>query len=119
VNVTVSFASGVNLTGMVMVIPYNDDKVSLPGSGAADVSARLTSANFTAQGTDLEYGLRAALSDPSGTGVAPGQAMTIQFDTCTGAPALTNADLGCMVVDESDAMFNTTNGASCTATVGP
>jgi hypothetical protein len=119
VNVTVSFASDVNLSGMVLVIPYNDDKVSLPGPGASDVSARLSSVNFTAQGTDLEYGLRASLTDPSFAGVAPGTAITIQFDTCTGAPALTNADLGCMVVDETDATFTTTNGASCTATVGP
>ena len=91
----------------------------MPGPGAADVSARLTSLNFSAMGTDLEYGLRATLTDPSFTGIPSGDAVTVQFDTCTGAPALTNADLGCMVTDETDALFATTNGASCTATVGP
>lgn len=119
VNVTVTFTSAVPVGGMVLVLPYNDDKVMLPGPGASDVSARLTSVDFSAQGTDLEYGLRATLTDPSFAGIPSGTAMTIQFDTCTGAPALANTDLGCMVADASDAAFATIGGVSCTATVGP
>jgi cysteine-rich repeat protein len=120
VNVTVAFTSDVDLAGMTLVIPYNDDKVSLPGPGGADVTARLTgAAPLNPSGLDLEYGLRAVVTDDSFAGVPSGTVMTIQFDTCTGAPALTGADLGCMVTDASDATFATVNGATCTATVGP
>lgn len=119
VNVTVAFASPVNLTSMVLVIPYNDAKVRLPGTGGTDVSANLSSVDFGATGTDLDYGLRAVLSGFDSAGVPSGPAMTIAFDTCQGAAALTAADLGCMVTDASDATFATVNGASCTATVGP
>jgi cysteine-rich repeat protein len=122
VNVTVNFTppAGMSLLSGVVLLSYDDSKISIPGSlGDPPVVARFASPSFATSPNDVDYAVRVVLQDPFLIGVAAGEAFTVQFDTCQGAPAPTAADLGCMFVDAADTNFVTVLGTTCSVTVGP
>lgn len=115
---TVSFTAPVDLTGMTLVVVYDDSKVSIPGSnGDAAVQAAVTSGSFSSTPNDTNYALRNVLLDPFLGGVASGPAFQIQLTKCTGAPAPTAADFGCFVVDAADINVAPVAGVTCSVSV--
>ena len=115
--VTVNFASTVDLTGLTVVLYYDDSKVSIPGSaGSPPVQTAVNSLSFAMTPVDTDYALRNVLLDPSLIGVPAGPAFTVTFDTCTGG-AVTAADFTCFVADASDATPAPVFGTSCSVTV--
>lgn len=117
-NATVNFSSAVDLTGMTVVVYYDESKVMIPGSnGDAAVQAAVLSSFFAMTPNDTDYALRNVLIDPSLIGVPAGEAFTVAFSTCQGAPAPVAADFGCVVVDATDASSAAVPGVSCSVTV--
>jgi cysteine-rich repeat protein len=119
---TVSFDQGsaaVGLTGLTVVVRYNDAKVAIPGSGSdANVSgAVLPAGSFSITPGDTNYALRGVLIDSFFAGVPSGTAFTIDFDTCNGAPAPTAADFSCAVADAADENLAAVTDATCTVSV--
>ena len=119
---TVSFDQGsaaVGLTGLTVVVRYNDGKVAIPGSASdANVNASVTPAgSFSITPADTNYALRALLIDNFFTGVPSGTAFSIDFDRCDGAPVPTAADFSCVVVDAADESFAAVTDASCSVSV--
>lgn len=118
VTATVSFAAGADLTGMTVVVYYNDTKVRIPGqNNDPPVQAAVSSASFAMTPVDTDYALRNVLIDPFVDGVAPGEAFTITFDTCQGAPAPVAGDFQCFVADASDTALAPYVGATCSVSV--
>lgn len=120
--VTVSFDQGsaaVGLTGLTVVVRYNDTKVAIPGSGGdANVSAAVSAAgSFAITPGDTNYALRGVLLDTFFAGVPSGTAFTIDFDTCNGAPAPTAGDFTCVVADAADETFAPVTDATCSVSV--
>jgi hypothetical protein len=121
-SVTVNFTSpgspAPDLTGLTVVLYYDDSKVRVPGENSdLAVQGAVNSLTFAMTPVDTNYALRNVLIDPSLVGVPSGQAFTVTFDTCTGAPAPTAGDFHCFVADATDASFATLAGVTCSATV--
>jgi len=119
---TVSFDQGsaaVGLTGLTLVVRYNDTKVAIPGSASdAQVNASVTPAgSFSVTPGDTNYALRGVVLDTFFAGVPSGTAFTIDFDTCDGAPAPTAADFSCAVESASDEAFAPVTDATCSVSV--
>lgn len=115
---TVSFASPVDLTSLTIVLYYPEDKVQVPGVNSdPPVQAAVLSSSFATTPVDTGYALRVVSIDPSLVGVPAGQAFTVSFDTCQGAPALNAGDLACFVADASDAAAAPVFGTTCSVTV--
>jgi hypothetical protein len=115
---TVNFASAGDLTGLTIVLYYDDSKVQVPGvNGDPPVQAAVLSSSFATTPVDTGYALRVVSIDPALAGVPAGQAFTVTFDTCQGAPALSAGDLSCFVADATDAASAPVFGTSCSVTV--
>lgn len=83
-------------SSVTVLIGYRDNLISLPGSGtapAARVRSRPTGSTVTPN--DLDYALRVVVSRAGG--LAAGRLFIVDFDSCSGAPAPTTADLSCSV----------------------
>jgi cysteine-rich repeat protein len=120
--ITVNFTSPENLTGLQILLAYDDTKVAIPGSAnSGPVVAAVGSTTFNvANVNDLNYAIRVVLADPDiGTtgGVPSGAAFTIQMDTCQGAPAPAPADFVCTVVASSGLAFTSVPGVTCNVSV--
>ena len=115
---TVSFAAPADLTGLTVVLYYDESKVQIPGQNSdAAVQTAVGSLTFAMTPVDTDYALRNVLLDPSLIGVPSGEAFTVTFDTCQGAPAPVAADFHCFVADATDATFAPVAGATCSVTV--
>lgn len=115
---TVSFAAPVDLTSLTLVLYYPDAKVQVPGVNSdPPVQSAVLSSSFATTPVDTGYALRVVSIDPSLVGVPAGEAFTVTFDTCQGAPALSAGDLACFVADASDANAAPVFGATCSVTV--
>jgi hypothetical protein len=115
---TVNFASATPLTGLTVVLYYDESKVSIPGQNSdPPVVAALNSSTFSMTPLDTNYALRNVLIDPSLLGVAAGEAFTVTFDGCQGAPAPVAADFHCYVADATDASLAPVVGVTCSVTV--
>jgi hypothetical protein len=114
----VSLTSTVALTGATVVLYYDDAKVSMPGLpgpiSAADIAGI---PDWSAQGSDTGYAVRALVTDDTFAGLASGPAFTLNFKRCSGAPAPVAADFDCYVADASDNAFAVAYGATCSVTV--
>jgi cysteine-rich repeat protein len=119
-NVQVNFSSPVSLLGLTVLLSYDDSKVSIPGtSNQAPVQAAMTSANFATDPTDVDYAVRVVMNDPLAIGYAAGEAFSVAFNRCQGAPAPAAADFACMVVDAGDTNFAQADGVTCSVSVLP
>jgi cysteine-rich repeat protein len=118
---TVSFA-GVNVAGISVLVDYPEGTVSIPGSGPSASSRISGLPSGTSRVTnDLDHALREVVQDstPFAT-FAPGQLFKIDFETCSGAPALMTADFAgkCTVISASDgAGSDVTGSVTCSVTV--
>ncbi|HSP99122.1 MAG TPA: hypothetical protein VL049_18010 [Candidatus Dormibacteraeota bacterium] len=116
-SVTVQLATSVPLVNALVLVGYDDNKVSIPGVGAnPSVLASVTSGVFATSPRDTETALRIDLEDPTLAGVGSGAAATVTFGTCTGTP-VTAADFNCIVVSAGDTSFAEVFGATCAVTV--
>jgi len=116
--VTVNFTSPADLTGLTVVLYYDESKVSIPGQNSdPPVVAAIGGVNFAPTPFDTNYALRNVLTDPSLIGVPSGEAFTVTFDTCMGAPAPVAGDFSCFVADASDVNSVAVAGVTCSVTV--
>jgi len=116
-SVTVQLTTAAPVINALVLVTYDDAKVSIPGVGdSASVIASVTSGVFATSPRDSETALRINLEDPSLTGIGSGAAAEVTFNTCTGTP-VTAADFKCIVVSAGDASFAEVFGATCTVTV--
>ncbi|MEO8601289.1 MAG: hypothetical protein ABI629_01800 [bacterium] len=115
---SVNFASTVDLTALTVVLYYDESKVQVPGVNSdPPVQNAVLSSSFATTPVDTGYALRVVSIDPSLAGIPAGQAFTVTFDSCQGAPALTAGDLKCFVADATDAASAPVFGTSCSVTV--
>lgn len=86
-------------TTVTVLVGYQSDLVSLPGSGnATTVRQRITyppPPPFPQEPNDLNYALRLVVGRSAG--FPNGLFATVRFDRCQGAPAPLAADFGCTV----------------------
>ena len=114
--VTFSIPPAQDVSSITVVVGYRSDVLSLPGSGSvSSVSGRVTNrpaAAFVAV-NDLDYALRVVITRSSQ--IPAGRLVTLDFDTCSGAPAPTLADVAC-TVDGCATSFGDVEGCSCAVT---
>jgi hypothetical protein len=104
VTFTVSYAGSNNVGGITVLVDYPEGKVNLPGSGGdPNVVASITNlpGGTLPVSNDLDWGLVQIVTS-LGAALPPGNLFTMNFKTCTGAPAATPADFTCKVTDASD-----------------
>jgi hypothetical protein len=115
--VTVNLTVPEDIVNALVLVSYDDNKVSIPGIGnQAPVVAAVTSGTFATSPRDTDTALRINLEDPFLIGVGSGPAATITFDVCSAA-VLAAADFGCMVVDAGNTSFANITGATCSISV--
>ncbi|MFN8642883.1 MAG: hypothetical protein U0802_14985 [Candidatus Binatia bacterium] len=113
---TVRITTSTNLVNALVLIGYNDAKVSIPGIGdQTSVLNAVTSGVFATSPRDTDTALRINLEDPTLTGVGSGAVATVVYDSCGGS--VTAADFTCTVVSAGDASFQEVFGATCAVTV--
>lgn len=116
-NVTVTLTVPEDILNALVLVSYDDNKVSIPGIGSdAPVLNAVSSLVFATTPRDTDTALRIALEDPSLIGVGSGAAATVTFNVCSGAP-VTAADFGCIVVDAGNTSFENIAGATCGVSV--
>jgi cysteine-rich repeat protein len=116
-SVTVQLTTSTPLVSALVLVTYDDTKVSIPGiADSPSVLASVSSGVFATSPRDTDTAIRINLEDPTLTGVSSGAAATVTFTTCTGTP-VTAADFTCVVVSAGDANFAEVFGASCAVTV--
>lgn len=116
-SVTVQLTTSTPLVSALVLVGYDDAKVSIPGIGDGPaVLASVTSGVFATSPRDTDTAVRINLEDPTLTGVGSGAAATVTFTKCTGTP-VTAADFNCIVVSAGDANFAEVFGATCAVTV--
>jgi cysteine-rich repeat protein len=120
VTATVNFAApaGVDLTAIQVLVGYPEDKIRIPGSAnQAQVLNRIfvTDPVAALSANDLNYAVRLLVNTDGSTAITGGPSLlTVDFDTCIGAPAVTDGDFACVVQATSafgpvaDAVFATT-----------
>jgi cysteine-rich repeat protein len=115
-SVTVQLTTATPLVSALVLVGYDDNKVSIPGIGSqASVINSVTSGVFATSPDDTDTALRIDLEDPSFVGIGSGPAATVTFNTCTGTP-VTAADFNCVVVSAGDTSTEVF-GATCAVTV--
>lgn len=103
VSATVTFTppAGVTLTAVQVLVGYPEDKIRIPGSAnQAQVLNRITVTDPIAalSANDLNYAVRLLVNTDGSTAIAGGPSLlSVDFDTCTGAPAVTDGDFACVV----------------------
>jgi cysteine-rich repeat protein len=120
VTATINFTppAGVTLTAVQVLVGYPDDKVRIPGSANQSlVLNRITVTDPLAalSANDLNYAVRLLVNTDGTTAISGGPSLlTVDFDTCTGAPAVADGEFACVVQATSafgpvaDAVFATT-----------
>lgn len=116
--VNVAAPAGIDLTAVQVLVGYPDDKIRIPGSAnQAQVLNRVIVTDPVAalSANDLNYAIRLLVNTDGSTAIAGAPALlTVDFDTCTGAPAVTDGDFACVVQATSafgpvaDAVYATT-----------
>ena len=117
--VAVSFAAPPDsrVAAITVVLGYRSNRVSLPGSGAAQsVADRVkdTPASAIVAANDRDYELRVVVT--RGDGIPPGRVFTVNFDACDGAAPVTAADFSCMV-EGCASVFGNVGGCTCALTL--
>jgi len=110
VTVTVAVTSATSLGGVSVSLGYQN--VMIPGVG--DIGGRAVSldGSGTIAASDANDAVIASVVDFGG--LPDGNLFTIQFDTCSGGPAPTVADFGCVVSTASDTGgISLIDGVSC------
>jgi hypothetical protein len=102
-----------------LLVTYRTNRLQLPAQGTAPaVRARLSEIESPSENVianDLDYALRLVVTD---TKKLASKLASIEFDTCQGSPAPTDADLGC-VVEACAGHGGPLADCYCTATVSP
>jgi hypothetical protein len=92
-------APGVTATTVTVLLGYQSDLVSIPGTGnATSVRQRITyppPLPNVQSPSDLDYALRLVVGRTAG--LQNGLLATVKFDQCVGAPAAAPTDFGCTV----------------------
>ena len=100
------------------LVGYRSDRVSLPGSGASPGSRVKNRPPGTSQlVNDLNYALRVVIQANTGS-IPDGRLFTVDFDSCSGQPAVTPADFGCQI-ESCGGSFGSISGCTCTVTTAP
>jgi cysteine-rich repeat protein len=96
------------IQGLQLFVRYPDGILSIPGSvSEPPVLENVTSELFSVTPFDRDYGVTVTLTDSSFLGYESGEAATVVFDVCAGAPvAPTACDVSCTVTSAVDALFN-------------
>jgi cysteine-rich repeat protein len=121
---TVSFATsgGATVAGISVLVDYPEGKVSIPGSGPA-AAPRISGLPSGTSGVtnDYDHLLREVVQHNTPFSTFPaGQLFKIDFETCSGAPALTTGDFTgkCTVAAASNGSgFDVTANVTCSVTV--
>ena len=111
---TVSFAGGVNVAAVQVLLDYPEGKISIPGSGSdSNVTGSITNTPPGALlvSNDLDYALIQSVTSLSA--LTAGPIFTVHFNDCSGATVPTAADFTCTVTDAADTSFNTVTGVTC------
>jgi hypothetical protein len=90
--------SEMRVSSITVLLGYDSRRVSLPGeAGAESVTKRLGDRQGKAivVTNDLGYALRAVFTRPGG--IDSGRLFSIAVDACTGAPAPSTTDFGCII----------------------
>jgi hypothetical protein len=98
VTVTVAVNSATSLGGVTVNLGYQN--ALLPGVG--DIGGRAVSLDGSASIASSDNDDSVVTSVVDFGGLPNGNLFTIQFDTCSGGPAPTTADFGCVVSSASD-----------------
>ncbi len=111
----VNFANppGDSATSVTVLIGYQSDLVSIPGTGlAGTVGARviMRQSGSTVVANDLNYALRTIVN--RNAGLLNGKLYQILFDRCTSAPVPVPADFAC-TVEGCAGQFGTIEGCTC------
>jgi len=113
VSVKITPPAGTPLGGVGLFVDYPEGQVRHPSTTAAS--------GVSAAPHDRDYGITEELLDNNGTGLpaSPSAALTLNFQTCQGASAPTQADFKCTVTDATDESFNTLDPStvSCAVTI--
>jgi len=92
-------SGGVVPTSVTVLVGYQSDRISLPGSGqgVATVNARVRNlpSNVSRTINDFDYALRVVVNRASG--LPDGRLFTVDFDTCTGTTPPAASEFGCTV----------------------
>jgi hypothetical protein len=108
---------GSNPTVVQALLGYRSNRVSLPNSGtSARVQNRPTGTGQLV--TDFDFAVRVLIQGQSGTVIPSGRLFTINFDTCSGAVAVTPADFGCQT-ETCSSSNGVIDGCTCTVTTAP
>lgn len=121
VTATVSFLPppGVtDLSAMTLYVEYPDSKVRIPGQGS-DQSVQDTinvPSGATYTPNDLNYALNILVNQPDLSAITS-PAFTVDFQTCTGAPAPVSGDFRCLLRDAADTTGQAVFGGTCSVSV--
>lgn len=113
---TVSFASAKAVGALTMFVDYPEGKVSIPGSGGSFPPGVFEFDSFAVQAgfNDFDHGLRATVSDSTGTNLGTSGALFLtNYETCAAAPAATAGDFTCTVLQAADALGKPLKGVTC------
>jgi cysteine-rich repeat protein len=108
VSAVLSFQSpGVPLAGFSILIDYPEGKLDYASA------VPLVSGFFPPQ----DYGHALLVIRAAASGIDPGPVLRTRYNACQGAPAATNADFGCEVLEAVDDATNLVDGVTCTVTL--
>jgi cysteine-rich repeat protein len=109
--------AGSSPSAVAVLIGYQSDRVSLPGTGSAAGSRITGRPSGTSQlVNDLDYAVRVTIVGSPGESIPTGQLIVVDFDSCTGAPAVSPADFGC-IIQSCGSSFGPIDGCMCTVTL--
>jgi len=118
VNVDFAAPVGAEIAALTTYLRYPDGVVRIPGAGNdTAVQSSLTPIvdGLSATPNDLDYALRYLVFSPDFTAIPAGGLVSIEFDTCVDAPAVTIEDFTCIVEDAADTSFESVDGVTCSA----
>jgi cysteine-rich repeat protein len=111
----------VNVSGPASVLPlgalkvylaYDNNKVNIPGTGAA-AAASVTASAFGESVNDLDSAIIVVLDDPVDVGTPP---FSVEFNVCSAA-SVSASDFNCMVDQAGTTGGENASGVSCSVTV--
>jgi hypothetical protein len=118
VTLSVADPQGTLVAGATIEVDHPETKVGLEGEGIKVPKTTISGAptDAIASANDLGDRVRVVIARagelPTNTPL-----LTLHFERCTGAPAVTSADFSCKVVDAADPTSNKIPGVGCKVTV--
>ena len=105
-----------SVSGVTFFLDYPDAKVAISGAGGG-VAGSITNLPTGALNApnDLDYGLLDVMVSTGS--INAGRLLTLAFQSCQAAPAITASDFTCLVKDASDSFGLPVDGVGCTVTV--